>query len=230
MAVYKNKIFAITGANGGLGRELSLEYAKNGATIILIGKDPFKLAELHDEILNHNYPQPYIVPIDFRGANHDDYIDIAKLIDEKWGKLDTLIHCAANLGDKYPIEQYKFAKWCEILHINLNSAFLLTQSLLPLLRKNSSKTNLIFTISPEAINPTAFGGAYSVAKAGIKNMAEILKNELENTNIKVSIINPRIMATTLRKKSFPGEKQDNLPKPVEIVPLYNHAIEEEICE
>ena len=91
---------------------------------------------------------------------------MAETIAEKFGKLDGLVHAAALLGDRTPLEQYDVPTWCRVLHVNLTAPFILTQVLLPSLRK-STDASVIFVSSGVVKNPRPFWGAYAVSKSGI---------------------------------------------------------------
>ena len=81
-------------------------------------------------------PQPAIVQLDLASATAQDYDRLSDTIDREFGKLDGLVHAAALLGDRTPLEQYDVPTWCRVLHVNLTAPFILTQVLLPNLRKS----------------------------------------------------------------------------------------------
>ena len=79
------------------------------------------------------------------------------------------------------IKDYDLQSWEKVLKINLTSGFLLSKYTIPLMQL-SSMPRIIFTSSSVAKKGKAYWGAYSVSKAGIKVLAEILNDELECTN------------------------------------------------
>ena len=62
-------------------------------------------------------------------ATAADYDRLAETVGKEFGKLDGLVHAAALLGDRTPLEQYDVPTWCRVLHVNLTAPFILTQVL-----------------------------------------------------------------------------------------------------
>src|SRR6202044_2024192 len=145
---------------------------------------------VYDEIETMGAPQPAIAMLDLAAATAVDYDNLAKTIDGEFGKLDGLVHAAALLGDRTPLEQYDVPTWCKVLHVNLTAPFILTQVLLPALRK-SADASVIFVSSGVVHNPRAFWGAYAVSKTGLEAVRGLLCQELEGEkNIRFNSINP----------------------------------------
>ena len=88
----KDRVVLITGAYGGLGRELSLGCASEGATVILLGRSMPHLEKLYDEIEEAGGAQPGIIPLDLEGATQKDYDDIAGTIEKEFGQLNAPVH------------------------------------------------------------------------------------------------------------------------------------------
>lgn len=215
-----NKIILITGATSGIGYELALTCAQHGAIVIALGKNKKKLEKLYTDISEQKLSPPVLLPCNLAGATPDDYYNIAKEISTQFGKLDGLVHNAATLGDKTEIIHYDILKWYETIQVNLNAPFLLTKTLLPLL-KLSKNGSIIFTTANQATQGQAYYGAYSVSKAAIKNFAEILSEECEsNTNIKVHSINPKQVYSPMHTRNYPASDPDNILKPKDIMSLY----------
>ncbi len=75
--------------------------------------------------------KPAIAVLDLALATAVDYDALARIIGTEFGKLDGVVHAAALLGDRSPLEQYDVPTWCRVLHVNLTAPFILTQVLLP---------------------------------------------------------------------------------------------------
>jgi len=210
------RVILITGAGGGLGRALAVESARAGASVILSGRNASKLDLVYDEIEKLGGPQPAIAALDLAAATAVDYDNLAKTIDDEFGKLDGLVHCAALLGERTPLEQYDVPTWCKVLHVNLTAPFILTQVLLPNLRK-SADASVIFVSSGVVTNQRPFWGAYAVAKTGLESVRSMLSQELEGeANIRVNSVNPGRMRTAMRAAAYPAEDPSTVPAPASV--------------
>ena len=216
----ENRMILVTGAGGGIGRTVSLAFAKHGATVILLGRTIGKLEAVYDEIENSGYPQAAIYPMNLEGASPKDYENLADTLTTEFGRLDGLLHNAAILGTITPLEHYNVMLWYQVMQINLNAPFLLTRACLNLM-KNSSDASIIFTSSDVGRKGRAYWGAYSISKFGLEGMMEILADELEtNTAIRVNSINPGAVRTGMMTTAFPGKNPTSVPEPEKIVPIY----------
>jgi NAD(P)-dependent dehydrogenase (short-subunit alcohol dehydrogenase family) len=210
------RVIMITGAGSGLGRALAIECARAGAAVILSGRSAAKLERVYDEIETLGAPQPAIAVLDLATATAVDYDALARTVGTEFGKLDGLVHAAGLLGDRTPLEQYDVPTWCKVLHVNLTAPFILTQVLLPDLRK-SSDASVIFVSSGVVRNPRPFWGAYAVAKTGLESVRSMLSQELDGEpNIRVNSVNPGRMRTAMRAAAYPAEDPATLPTPVSV--------------
>src|ERR1700679_3805992 len=142
----QGRTILITGAGSGVGRGLAIECARAGASVILSGRNSTKLDRVYDEIEALGAPQPAIAVLDLALATAVEYDALARTIGAEFGKLDGLVHAAGLLGDRSPLEQYDVPTWGKVLHENLTAPFILTQVLLPDLRK-SADASIIFVSS-----------------------------------------------------------------------------------
>ena len=210
------RVVLITGAGSGLGRTLAIECARAGAGVILSGRSQPKVERVYDEIEAMGAPQPAIAMLDLATATAVDYDNLAKIVDREFGKLDGVVHAAAILGDRTPLEQYDVPTWCKVLHVNLTAPFILTQVLLPNLRK-SADASVIFVSSGVVKNQRPFWGAYAVAKSGLESVRSMLSQELEGApNIRVNSVNPGRMRTAMRAAAYPAEDPNTVPTPASV--------------
>jgi len=210
------RVILLTGASSGLGRALAVECARAGATVILSGRNGAKLERVYDEIESMGAPQPAIAMLDLAVATAVDYDNIAKTIDAEFGRLDGVVHAAALLGDRTPLEQYDVPTWCKVLHVNLTAPFILTQVLLPALRK-SADASVIFVSSGVVKNQRPFWGAYAVSKSGLESVRSMLSQELDGEpNIRVNSVNPGRMRTAMRAAAYPAEDPNTVPTPASV--------------
>lgn len=216
----KSRIILVTGAGDGIGRAAAKAFARHGATVILLGKTIKKLEKVYDEIEAAGGPQPAIYPMNLEGAHPGDYAELAATIEREFGHLDGLLHNAAFLGSITPIEHIPADLWIKVQQINLNAPFMMTQALLPLLRK-SDAASVVFTSSGVGRKGRAYWGSYAVSKFGVEGLAQVLADELEtNTRIRVNCLNPGATRTHMRATAFPGEDPMSIPGPDDIMPAY----------
>ena len=207
----KGRAILITGAGSGLGRALAIECARAGASVILSGRNSAKLDRVYDEIEALGAPQPAIAALDLAIATAVEYDALARVIDHEFGQLDGLVHAAGLLGDRTPLEQYDVPTWCKVLHVNLTAPFILTQVLLPSLRK-SEDASIIFVSSGVVKQSRPFWGAYAVSKTGLESVRSMLSEELEGeANIRVNSVNPGRMRTAMRAAAYPAEDPNTVP-------------------
>ena len=207
------RVILVTGAGSGLGRALAVECARAGASVILSGRNLAKLERVYDEIETSGRPQPAIAVLDLAAATAVDYDNLAKTIGSEFGKLDGVVHAAGLLGDRTPLEQYDVPTWCRVLHVNLTGPFILTQVLLPHLRK-SADASVIFVSSGVVQKQRPFWGAYAVAKSGLESVRSMWSQELDGEpNIRVNSVNPGRMRTAMRAAAYPAEDLATVPPP-----------------
>ncbi len=132
--ILTGRIVLITGASDGIGRALALHAAGLGAQIILHGRNVQKLEKVYDDIEAIDAaPRPSIAVIDLESANSESYTSLAQSVDAEFGRLDGLVLNAGILGERFSIDQYDAVMWQKVMHVNVTSAFAMTQVLLPLL-------------------------------------------------------------------------------------------------
>ncbi|MED5389560.1 MAG: YciK family oxidoreductase [Pseudomonadota bacterium] len=221
---FQDRIILVTGAGAGIGRTAALTLAAHGATVILLGRTQEKLERVYDEIKAAGGPEPALAPVNLAVARPEDFQELAGLFDKEFGRLDGILHNASVLGDITPLDRYGAGTWDSVMQVNVNSAFYLTQAMLPLLRA-SEDARLLFTSSSVGRKGRAFWGAYAVSKAATENLAQVLAEELENTsNIRVNTINPGGTRTDMRAQAYPGEDPQTLKTPGDIMAPYLYLL------
>lgn len=213
----KGKIILVTGANRGFGRAMTLDLAKAGATVIMLGRDLGSLETTYDEVVDAGFVEPILYPLDLEGATPEHYEQLQKDVLDNFGQLDGLIHNAGIIGTMMPIEQYDLKLWYSTMQINVNAPFMLTQALIPALNK-SDDARILFLSSSVGRNARAYWGAYGVSKFAIEGLSKTLSEELEKTNIKTNSLDPRRMRTKMRQIAYPAENADNNPMPESMSP------------
>ena len=225
-----DRIILITGAGDGIGRAAAKSFAAYGATVILLGRTINKLEKVYDEIEQAGYPQAAIYPMNLEGASPNDYKNLANTLKKEFGQLDGLLHNAALLGTLTPFEHYDVNMWYQVMQVNLNAPFLLTQACLNLM-KSAINASIIFTNCQVGLQGRAYWGAYSISKFAIKGMMQVLADELDtNTTIRVNSIDPGVVRTAMRTMAYPGEEPQTLAQPETIMPLYLYLMGPDSCK
>jgi len=215
-----HKVILVTGAGDGIGRVAATTFASHGATVVLLGKTTAKLEQVYDEIMALGAPEPGIAPMDLTTASSEDIKQLAEVLDSTYGRLDGLLHNAAMLGDRIPVEHYDINQWMTVMQVNFNAVFMLSRLMLPLLRQ-APAASLLFTSSSVGAAPKAYWGPYAVSKYAMEGLAKLLAEELDNTSaIRVNIINPGATRTSMRAKAYPNENPANLKTATSLMPLY----------
>ncbi|MDI3322764.1 YciK family oxidoreductase [Pontibacterium granulatum] len=226
----EGRIILVTGAGDGIGRAAAKTYAAHGATVVLLGRTLEKLESLYDEIEAAGYPQPAIVPLNLESATEHEYMELANTLEQEFGRLDGLLNNAGSLGVRTSIETYDPTIWNQVMQVNVNASFMLTQALLPLLQE-SDDASIVFTSSGVGRKGRAYWGAYAVSKFATEGLMQVMADELENTSpIRVNCINPGATRTQMRVTAYPGEPPQTNPTPEEIMPVYLYLMGEDSKE
>jgi NAD(P)-dependent dehydrogenase (short-subunit alcohol dehydrogenase family) len=147
-----------------------------------------------------------------------------ELIIEHYGRLDGLLHNAGMLGPRVPIEHYDTASWRRVMRVNVDAVFLLTQSLLPALRR-SDDASVVFTSSSVGRVGRAYWGAYAVSKFAVEGFAQVLADELAHEGrIRVATLNPGATRTRMRATAYPGEDPHTVAAPEARMDLYLYLL------
>lgn len=222
--VLADRVILVTGASDGIGKALARHASELGARVILHGRDQAKLEAVYDEIVEiEGTARPSIALMDLLSADGPAYTSLAQSVEEEFGRLDGLVHNASMLGKLTPIEQYDPGEWQQVLHVNLTAPFVLTQTLMPLIRQ-SADPSVIFTTSGVGRVGKAFWGAYSVSKFGTEALMQILANENAHTAARFNCVNPGPVRTKMRLAAYPAEDRDALKRPEEILATYVYLL------
>jgi NAD(P)-dependent dehydrogenase (short-subunit alcohol dehydrogenase family) len=222
-ALLQDRIILVTGAGNGLGRAAAIAFAAHGATVILLGRTQGNLEETYDLIDQAGHPQPAIIKLDLESAAEQDYFNLGETLHREFGRLDGVLHNAAQLALLSRIDDYDLKTWNKLLQINLTAPFILTQACLPLLRR-SKDASILFTSDRVGRRGKAYWGAYGVSKFGLEGLMQILADELENSPIRVNSIAPGPVRSRIRALAYPGEDPGSLPSPDSIMPAYLYLL------
>ena len=216
----EGRIIMVTGAGRGIGEAAAKAYAAHGATVLLLGKNEENLNKVYDDIEAAGWPQPAVIPFNLETALPHQYDELAATVEREFGRLDGLLHNAGIVGPRTPIEQLTGENFMRVMQVNVNAAFMLTSTLLPLL-KLSNDASIVFTSSSVGRKGRAYWGAYAVSKFALEGLMQVLADEVDGiSNVRSNSVNPGSTRTDMRIKAFPGENPAVNPMPAEIMPLY----------
>ncbi|MCD1610347.1 YciK family oxidoreductase [Stutzerimonas kunmingensis] len=210
----------VTGAGRGIGEAAAKAYAVHGATVLLLGKNEDNLNRVYDDIEAAGHPRPAVIPFNLETALPHQYDELAAMIEREFGHLDGLLHNAAIVGPRTPLEQLSGDNFMRVMQVNVNAMFMLTSTLLPLL-KLAKDASVIFTSSSVGRKGRAYWGAYAVSKFATEGLMQVLADELDDTAaVRANSVNPGATRTDMRAKAYPGENPLVNPLPEEIMPVY----------
>lgn len=185
-------IALVTGANRGIGREVSRQLAAAGHTVLVTARSA-KAAEETARELGHGTAS---LLLDVTAA---DLAEVAAKVDERYGRLDILVNNAAITYDTWQrAVEADLDVVREAAETNLYGPWRLIQTLLPLLRR--SEHPRIVNVSSEAASLTNMGGgtpAYNASKVGLNALTRMLAAELRGDGILVNAVCPGWVATDM---------------------------------
>ena len=216
----KDKNILITGASNGIGKSLSENLSKYGANVIMLSRNENALDAVYDSLKKIYKTDPCILKCDLENIDDEKSQEIANIISKNYQNLDSIIHNAAILEKMSDIESFDLQTWDKVMRVNLTSAFILSKYLIPLM-KSSTTPRIIFTTSSVGKKGKAFWGAYSVSKAGVNALSDILSDELESiSNIKVFNFDPKATKTNMRAMAYPAEDPSAIKNPDQLINYY----------
>jgi NAD(P)-dependent dehydrogenase (short-subunit alcohol dehydrogenase family) len=159
----------VTGAASGIGREVASDLAARGAEVVM--------ADLRDADVEGDLTDPHIAD------------ELVRITVGRHGGLDAVVFCAgiAATGELGELDD---EEWRRSIDVNLTSHFLLTRRIWPVLREQGIGGSLVYVASKNAFAPGAGFGAYSVAKAGLVQLAKIAALEGGPIGVRANAVNP----------------------------------------
>lgn len=200
------RVVLVSGAHGGLGSAAAQACAGAGATVVLLGRRLPRLNRVYDALAKAG-GEALLYPLDLEGAAPDDYAELAERLQGELGRLDGVLHCAAEFRGLTPLEHTDPAAFARALHVNLTAPWWLSQACLPLL-KQAGDAALVFTLDDPARTDRPYWGGYGVAQRGLEALVGMLHAELAATPVRVSALRPGPMRTPLRARAY---AEDNDP-------------------
>ncbi len=196
----KDNVIIITGASAGIGKELAIQLAEQGAHLSLAARDITKLNELADKSKMLG-AKVITVQTDVSEKEHCKYL-IDKTIEE-FGRIDTLINNAgismwAKFEDITEIDLFE-----KIMAVNYLGSVYCTYYALPYLKKSKGRIVGISSLTGLIGVPTRT--AYAASKHAMAGFFDSLRIELMNSGVTVTVIYPGFVATEVRERALGGD-------------------------
>ncbi len=205
----KEKVILITGGGRGIGRAAAERFAKAGGKVAFCARTEGEVIGTAKEIeAAGGVAYPFRVDISSRR-------EVQKMVGEimaAWGKIDVLINNASVLGSGEPIAVTPVESWEEVIRINVNGTFLVTQAVIRTMIPR--RTGLILSVTSSVGRKGRAGwGAYAVSKFALEGMMQTLAEELAPFGITVITLNPGATRTKMRRRAYPKEDPSSLQDP-----------------
>jgi NADP-dependent 3-hydroxy acid dehydrogenase YdfG len=206
VSVLRNELVVVTGASGGIGGAIAMALAKHSVRVILMGRDGAKLLACADGLRSFaSSVETYACDL----TKAEEIEEACARISHEHGRLDILVHCAGiiqhgNLADA-PLA-------CMDLQYaaNVRGPLLLTQRLLPLLRK--PRGQIVFINSSAGLNARPNAGQFSATQHAFKALADALRDEVNAEGVRISSVFPGRTATARISTLHELEGRDFTPE------------------
>lgn len=192
----EGKVALVTGASRGIGREIALELAKQGANVVVnYAGSEAKANEVADEIKALG-KEAFAIKCDV--SNLEEVSVMVKETIERFGKLDILVNNAGITKDNL-LMRMKEEEWDDVININLKGVFLCTKAVTrQMMKQRVGRIINIASIVGVSGNPGQAN--YVAAKAGVIGLTKTTAKELASRNITVNAIAPGFITTDMTDK------------------------------
>ena len=201
----EKKTILVTGATGGIGKEVVSNCLSLGAKVFAIGRN---LQKLNDLVENKN-----LVLIKCDLTNSDEVTELLSRIDI----LDGLVHCAGKIYP-YPVKFIREKQFKEVYSTNIESIITLTA---PLFQHKfiSKKASFVFMSSISVQHPYLGGSLYVSSKAAVEAFSKSVALEFSNEGIRSNCIAPALVQTEIYEQTMNAYTEEQWDKILAQYPL-----------
>jgi len=187
------KTALVTGGGIGIGAGIAATYVTAGASVAITYRSHPPSQEFVADLTTASRQAPVVIQLD--ATSEKSVVAAAAQISDKLGKLYILVNNVGGLVKRSPISEMPFELWKEVIAVNLDSAFLITHYLLPILsRGNGRIINIASLAGRNGGHPGAT--AYAAAKAALFGFTRGLSKELAPAGITVNALAPGFIEGT----------------------------------
>ena len=200
MGRLQDKVAVVTGAAGGIGKEIARTFAQAGAKVAIADLNAEQATAAAREI-DPTGQRAMAVAMDVTDEKAVDD-GIARVV-EIFGRIDVLV---SNAGIQIvaPIEELPFASWKKLLAVHLDGAFLTTRAVLKAMYAQGGGS-IIYMGSVHSKEASPFKSPYVTAKHGIMGLAKVVAKEGAPHGVRANVICPGYVWTPLVEKQIPEQ-------------------------
>lgn len=196
MGLLKGKRALITGGTSGLGRQIALSFAEEGAHVAIFGTNLQRAKEVAQKIQEGRDASDQKVWFETLDVSKKDQVNEAvERLMTAWGGVDILVNCAGITRDKLFMKMTE-EDWDQVMDINLKSVYNLCHALVrPMMKARYGKIINVSSVIGLTGNPGQVN--YSASKLGMVGLTRSLAKELALRNINVNCIAPGFFETPM---------------------------------
>lgn len=189
----------VTGAGSGIGREIALRFAAEGARIAVLDRSAEAGAAVVAELVAAGSAEPALVEVDVRSSTAVD--DAIGAVARALGQIDILVNCAGvrEIGDVYTLPA---EEWENVIAINLSGTFYCCQSVARRMRESGEGGSIVNLASVGGLIGLSHRPAYTAAKHGIVGLTKSLARDLAPAGIRVNALCPGVIRTPMTEQYF----------------------------
>ena len=200
----EGKVAVITGAASGIGKEIALTYAREGARIAIADLN-LEAAELAAAGMRDAGHEALGVGMDV--ANEAQVEAGIEAVVAQWGGIDILVS-NAGIQIVHPIEAFPFIDWRKMLAIHLDGAFLTTRACARHMYAGGRGGSIIYIGSVHSKEASVLKSAYVTAKHGLEGLTKVVAKEGAKHGVRANLIAPGFVRTPLVDKQIPEQARE----------------------